>query len=213
LKFILYDLSIRFKLINKPIIYFIMIDRSTFCYFFIATIMTLFSFFEFSVGISEAVFVSQYSALDNGCRDIWGWILAACVFDISIPVFTCCGIGKLTAKPEDNRYKHDNQLIRLLGVGRLIIAIWSGVTYYHINSSCYNFWHSNAPELWTFVVIHYAMLWIYVWIVVLLIYATLIVCGIELYMRYSRDHELAKAGATFTRLREKPEAATNNNIV
>jgi hypothetical protein len=121
------------------------------------------SLFSLALGISEAYFLAKYDSFSDECREIWKWILAACVFDIVLPVITCCGLTNLL---DDDK---KNNTPQLLIIGQLIIAIWSAVTYYNINTSCHDFWTSNAPELYTFVMVHFVCLWIMVGISGLLI--------------------------------------------
>lgn len=124
--------------------------------------------YELGLGIAEAVFVAKYSDFSHECRSIWEWILAACVFNIVIPALTLCfSFGESTNK----------LIVQFARIGQVIIAIWSAITYYHITTSCRDFWTSNAPELYTFVMIHFVMLWIFVGIVgLLIIMACLAVC-------------------------------------
>lgn len=133
--------------------------------------VVLLSFYEFSLGVAEAVFLARYSEFSSGCQGIWGWIVAACVINICVPVFTCCG---LTGFADDKKDK--SLLLQGLQIGQLVIAIWSAVTYYNINNSCHDFWSSNAPELWTFVMIHFVMLWIGIGIIGLILVLACTAC-------------------------------------
>jgi hypothetical protein len=181
----------------------------------LAVIATLLSFFEFSVGVSEAVFVSQYSALDNGCHHIWGWIVAASVFDICIPVFSCCGLATLFRAADGRKPDEDHQIIQYLKIGQLIIAIWSVVTYYHITTSCYNFWQSNAPELWIFVMIHFAMLWISIGIIIVLILSALVACVIHIQSSDLQTRRVSDVRATIARCNQPVpvnDMAPNNMV-
>lgn len=125
----------------------------------------LLSLYEFFLGVAEAVYVSKYDKYETECQGIWGWIVAACVINICVPIFTGCGATKLI---KDKKEENSNAIVQLLQAGQLVVGIWAVVTYYNINSTCHNFWTSNAPELWTFVMIHYVMLWISVGIFVLI---------------------------------------------
>lgn len=113
----------------------------------------------FCLGISEAIFVARYSEFDNQCQQIWSWILAACVFDIVIPVISFCGIRSFLRGRDEPATDYD-KVLYAARVGFTVIAIWSAVTYYKIDSSCHYFWTSHAPQLWTFVMVHFAVLWI-----------------------------------------------------
>lgn len=115
----------------------------------------------FCLGISEAIFVSRYSEFDDQCRQIWSWILAACVFDITIPVISFCGIRNLLRDRDEPNDEYDI-ILYVSRLGFCVIAIWSAVTYYNIDSSCHYFWTSQSPQLWTFVMIHFVALWIIV---------------------------------------------------
>lgn len=118
--------------------------------------------FGFALGITEAVFASKYDIYKYDCNGIWGWIVAASVIDISVPILTCCG---LTAFVTNNNNNVDNTQVccgipNLLHIGTIIIAVWSAVTYFNISSSCYEFLQSVIPEFWVFIMIHFSFLWI-----------------------------------------------------
>src|SRR5688572_8689989 len=108
----------------------------------------LLSFYEFCLGVSEAVYLSRYDKYESECRGIWGWLVAACVINICVPIFTGCGVTKLM---EDKKEENKNAIVQLLHIGQFVIGIWSAVTYFNIDANCHSFWTSNAPELWTFV--------------------------------------------------------------
>lgn len=120
-------------------------------------IVILMSFFAFVLGIAEAVYSSRYNQYANQCSQIWGWIVASCTINIIIPVSTCCGLSIVLS---NNSEKDKNVVLEFAQIGQLIIAIWSAVAYYNISDSCYNFWTTNAPQMWTLVMIHFVMLWI-----------------------------------------------------
>ncbi|VBB18223.1 hypothetical protein YASMINEVIRUS_686 [Yasminevirus sp. GU-2018] len=140
-----------------------------------AIITVIINAFAFAVGIAEAVYVSKYDEYKDGCSGIWGWMVAACVIDISIPVLTCCGLTTLFNKEEDNK----NSTLNLLHIGSFVIAIWSAVTYFNLSTSCYDYWQSTAPELWTFIMIHFVLLWIGVGLIGLLIVLGILVCCLK----------------------------------
>ena len=117
----------------------------------------LLSLFEFCLGVSEAVFVSRYDQFENGCESIWKWILGAACINIIIPCITVCGIQTIIDTFNEDNKKSNTTLLNLLQIGQFVIGIWSMNTYQKIDKECYNFWESNAPELWTFVAIHYVM--------------------------------------------------------
>jgi hypothetical protein len=118
----------------------------------VMSITSLIYLFEFALGIAEAIFVNKYYVFSDGCRGIWSWILAACIFDI-FAAFS-------------DRQRYNNTWLK---VGQFIIGIWSVVTVTHkqSNEACYNFWQSNAPELWQFVIIHFVMFWISIVVILL----------------------------------------------
>lgn len=127
-------------------------------------IVSFLSFFELALGISEAYYGAFYSQYEDQCHQIWGWIVASCVLNIVIPIITCCGLTVLFNNNSNNHHNHNNKkklyILQYAHLGQFIIGIWSVATYYNINDSCYNFWTTNAPELWTFVMVHFVMLWI-----------------------------------------------------
>jgi hypothetical protein len=108
------------------------------------------SLFDLCVGISEAIFLSKYSQFDDECRQIWAWILVGCIVNFIIPIFAIC--AKI--------FQDYRTILQFARIGYYVVGIWSLVTYYNINNSCYSFWTSSAPELWTFVLIHFVLMWI-----------------------------------------------------
>lgn len=122
-------------------------------------IVILINLAYFCLGVSEAIFVSRYSEFDDQCREIWVWILTACVLDIVIPVIGFCGIRALF-KGDDEPDSAWDEFLYYAKVGQFVVAIWCGITYYNIDSACYYFWTSQAPQLWTFVMIHFVAMWI-----------------------------------------------------
>jgi hypothetical protein len=113
----------------------------------------------FCLGISEAIFVAKYREFDKGCQEVWPWILSACVFDLVVPVIGFCGIKSMFKEPDEPNSTSDH-LVKFARIGMIVIMIWSGVTYFIISQSCQNFWTSNAPEMWVFVMMHFSVLWI-----------------------------------------------------
>lgn len=137
----------------------------------------------FCLGISEAIFVARYNEFDDQCQQIWSWILASSVLDIVIPVIDLCGIAYYLTKNNDkpnNVYENIYDISMYVArIGTIIIMIWANVTYYKINTSCYSFWTSQAHELWTFVVIHYFILWLCVgWIIGTLLMYMIMCCAV-----------------------------------
>lgn len=125
----------------------------------------------FVFGISEAVFITKYNKLDHECGSIREWILAASIMNICVPIMTGCGM--LIYNDGDGRC-NKNTLFMLLKTGQSIVAIWSVITYFTINPTCRDFWTNNAPELWTFVIIHFIMFWVGV-AIILLIFSGLLI--------------------------------------
>lgn len=144
-------------------------------------ILTCYNALIFFLGIAESIFLTKYhmfdrrlTMFDTECRTIWSWILAAAILNITVPVVTCFGLYKLCiCVDDDNKKIH---IINCLHIGYIVIMIWSAITYSNINASCYLFWTSNAPELWTFVIIHNIMMWIGVVILFLIVFSIAIFC-------------------------------------
>ena len=142
----------------------------------VAAILTvIINAFAFGVGVAEAVYVSKYDEYKDGCSGIWGWMVAACVIDIAVPVLSCCGLTTLLNKEEADK----NSLLNLLHIGSLVIAIWSAVTYFNLSSNCYDYWQATAPELWTFIMIHFVLLWISVGFIGLFIVFGCLLCCLK----------------------------------
>jgi hypothetical protein len=118
--------------------------------------------YEFCLGVSEAHFVAYYDDLKPECNHVWGWIVAASVFNIIISVSSMCYICCVNQVGE----VYDNNNSYGVHLGQLIVGIWAIKTYFQIETSCLSFWEANAPELWTFVLIHYVMAWISIVIII-----------------------------------------------
>jgi cell division protein FtsL len=119
------------------------------------------SLFAFSLGISEMVFINFYPHMQSKCENIYNWILAASFINIIIPIITACGIRSLDASETGGQF---------LQIAQIIIMIWATITYFHIDSFCLDLWLTQAPEIWTFVLIHFAAFWIFIIIAVLLFF-------------------------------------------
>jgi hypothetical protein len=173
--------------------------------FLAAMFMVMAGLATFCLGISEAVFVSRYDEFDDQCRQIWQWILAACVFDITIPVLSLCGIRSLLKDSDDSSSDSHDTLIYFLRIGSFTIMIWSGITYFNIDSSCHYFWTSQAPELWTFVMIHFVVLWLYVGVACLA--GLCLGCGICLSLFSSEENKkiMRQKSQTFNTIANKLE--------
>jgi hypothetical protein len=120
-------------------------------------IVMIISFGLLCLGISEAYFVVRYNEFNNQCGQIWLWALFVCVFDIGHIVFNHFkNVGFLRNDGmADDRYEY---LLEIIGTGRCVVSIWSAIIYHSIDDKCYYFWTSQAPQLWTFVVIHYCLM-------------------------------------------------------
>ncbi len=126
-------------------------------------IMTLLLVAEFILGIIESIYISKYVDLKGGCWHVWEWLLAACIFDICIPLFLQC---RVVIHRDDDYYKQYYVRIgvfhNLLHIANLIISIWAAVVFFKAGDLCEAYWDNMAPELWNFVIVHFVMLWIFV---------------------------------------------------
>lgn len=128
------------------------------------TKFAIFSVFIFSfliifpLGISEAVFVSRYSVFVDECQGVLILIIISCVINICIPVFAAyiCFISFYF----DVSDKNVTLPLLLSNIGYFVIMIWSMIIRHTITTECHDFWTSNAPEIWSFVMIQYVMFWI-----------------------------------------------------
>jgi len=127
------------------------------------------SIFALCLGIAEIVFIGIFrdTQIDKECTNIINWLTAAAFINIGIPTLTCCGLRSLDKKECGGQY---------LQIAQIVIAIWATITYYHIDASCYNFWNSNTPELWTFVMIHFVIFWIIIGTICIIMICGFIIC-------------------------------------
>jgi hypothetical protein len=119
------------------------------------------SLLAFSLGISEMVFINFYPHMQSKCENIYNWILAASFINIIIPIITACGLRSLDENETGGQF---------LQIAQIVIMIWATITYFHIDSFCLDLWLTQAPEIWTFVLIHVTAFWIVIIIVVLLLF-------------------------------------------
>lgn len=120
-------------------------------------IYTLIAFFlnagMFTIGIVEAIIAGGAKEFHTGCQDIWYWIVVTCIIDISVPILTGCGIMSFSKK-DNMSLKRASIIIRF---GNLIMSIWTIIAYTNIaGTDCAIFWQSNASDVWTLLVIHFA---------------------------------------------------------
>lgn len=117
----------------------------------------LFFLGQFILGIFEAIYLHRYDDQKHKCYSVWEWLVAGCVIDICIPVFARFGIQHREFDEYEQREFRKQNGCWLLA--QLVVSIWSAVFFFDPNKECYNYWDTNAHELWIFVMVHFAMLW------------------------------------------------------
>lgn len=111
-------------------------------------------FGELCLGATEAIYFKKYYGLDFDKDDctVRGLVLGGAIIDI------LCGsvgfFGLLTRLCNKESYQNINEFIlrfHILKLSYLVIVI----ALYHTNISCNQYILDNAPEFWTFIMIHF----------------------------------------------------------
>jgi hypothetical protein len=136
----------------------------------IMSILTsLYSVFIFALGISEATLLNHYKNYDSECNNIWKLLLYACVFDISNGIFSIIMSVVKIGCLECCLSKFFQFLCLCFNVSNIVIGIWSIYIHHNLDDTCYNFWNSNANDLFNFVLVHYVLL-CYIGLVIVIIF-------------------------------------------
>lgn len=126
---------------------------------------------SFALGVIEVIFASKYSGYkhdieEHHCDNVWAWIVVASVYNITVPIISCCGLACIIGN-RCNFPNVDNECLRtrtsvliILHLCSVSYGIWSLVTYFNINTMCYEFLRSFLPEFWIFIMIHFSVFWI-----------------------------------------------------
>jgi hypothetical protein len=142
-------------------------------------ICILVGLYKFIVAILEIIFVIVYHNYHDMCYDVWNWIVASSIID-TISFIVCLGFIISIFKNNDNLIIW--KLLQPLHLLNIIIAIWSACTYFKVKingtDGCYEYWNTQSPKLWSFVLVHFAELWIGVIIIFLGCCCGLIYAGI-----------------------------------
>lgn len=148
----------------------------------VTIMMVILNAFVLVIGISEAIFVAYYNNYKHDCIGIWNWMMVACVINNAIPILSCCSVLIFT-----DAYKRNNErrVLNIFHVGSFLVSVWVPITYFYLNSSCYDLWHSNA-HLWTFIMIHFVTMLVAISFIGLCIFIACCSC----YIRLTQDNSL-----------------------
>lgn len=109
-------------------------------------LIIFFVMYNLPLGIIEAIYLGKYHDLGDGCGNVWKWILAACVVNITGSVVFCYNVMDVLIERI--------VCLTLCNVcANLVIDVWAMITYFKNNNDngrCYEV----APELMIFVAIH-----------------------------------------------------------
>jgi len=119
---------------------------------------TLFFLGQFVLGIFEAVYLDHYSQYKQQCYHVWEWLVAGCVIDICIPLLARFAIPH--REFDEDEQKNFRKQIGCWLIAQLVVSVWSAVVFFDPNKDCSDYWNTNAKELWIFVIVHFAMLWV-----------------------------------------------------
>lgn len=141
-----------------------MVFTYTQIFIFICTIIacTVGICFELGVSISK-VMISENIECKSEYQISFPWIFIACMTHIFDPIVIFYNIRRRFTNTESVSLKDDmEQNIKSSQITQLTITIGSAITYFYAINSCYDSpFTSKAPELWIYVIIHFAMFWIY----------------------------------------------------
>lgn len=111
---------------------------------------------EFIGGIYESIYTHKYKQYGDGCNHIRTQILVFAVVDIVTAIVTLANLAI-----SFNNSIPDNNMMTVVTGFEFAIALWAVISFHTMDDTCNNFWTTNAPELLTFVKIHYAVFWIF----------------------------------------------------
>jgi hypothetical protein len=119
-------------------------------------IVTLITGLLFAEGVLESIYVHKSRHHSDGCDIVHTQILVYAIIDIFTAVVF---FENLITSFQNTMYRDNNFVTLVIGI-KIFAGIWAVNTYHKMGSDCYNFWQIHAPELLTFVKIHYAECWI-----------------------------------------------------
>lgn len=97
-------------------------------------IKIIFTLFNFSLGVSVSVFLRKYVHLQEGCFDIWPWLLAAACISIVGSVFG--GLWSFIERDTEHKLSASAFFGILAGIAQFTVEIWAADTYFNIEDTC-----------------------------------------------------------------------------
>lgn len=147
-------------------------------------IVLFLSLYKLSLGISEAVMLSEYNDMKNDCEKIWIYMCCMCVVNF-ISAFS---IWTVMIEKDDKSNNNDIGNFISLGLG-----VWNQVIWFNIENECKLNWTENAPELWTLFTVEFVNFWIGIGILGLIL-LMLIMFGCCLLCVKNKDKNLIDNG-------------------
>lgn len=109
----------------------------------------------FTAGIYESVIVNNSKQYSDGCGVVHTQIIVCAIVDIVSGVVL---FESLVTSFQNTMYRDSNLITLSIGL-EIFTGLWAVVSFHRMGDECYDFWQSHAPELLTFVKIHYAVFW------------------------------------------------------
>jgi len=159
--------------------------------------LCVFAMYELSIGVSEGVYLAKYHDVANSFMseykqmfinktitndpyvksfcDIWTYDVAICVFNLYFALILC-GIIFETCRHGGYCDDYSQFQIQIMSFFQFVFSVISAIFYSRTSIICKNFWSENTPQLWTFFVLNYLTLWVFVGIISL----SVVICVISI---------------------------------
>ncbi len=133
-----------------------MIEECKLCGYMLSCLFCIFLLF---LSLSEIIYsgVRYDIYMTKSCSYIWGWTIGGGIIDFFSFVLLCgllvsFGFGK------DERNTKLWAFLQIFQIAPIIVMIWATNTHIKISNHCYDLLSEKAPELFTLVEIHFAMM-------------------------------------------------------
>lgn len=151
-------------------------------------LQSLFSLPILSLGIFGAIESFKYKQYNICNKELSYWIIAACVIDICVPIFTLLAcfhslIFNNKKEVDTNKILITNVKILLISQSILLVSgIWALYTYNNISSECHDLIILNFREIWTFIILNMIQFSVGICMIVIVSFCT---CWIWMCVKYN----------------------------
>jgi hypothetical protein len=92
------------------------------------------------------------------------WITATSIIDL-LSFILCLGYLVSVFRNFSDRTQTKWKIMQVFHFSQIVIVFWSISTYFNIDNDCRTNWKNSAPEICSFVLVHFVGMWIGVIIV------------------------------------------------